>query len=54
MLLQLVLWFFPIENSKYFISVPFENKVLDFVHYKWLLEAGASGRWLPSPREVTL
>lgn len=32
-------FFFLIENSKYFISVPFENKVLDFVHYRELLEA---------------
>lgn len=45
--------FFLTENSKYFISIPSDNKVLDFVHYKWLLEAGASGRWLLSPHEVT-
>lgn len=52
LLLQLVLGFFLVENSKYFISIPFENKVLDFVHYKWLLEAEAGGRWLLSPHEV--
>lgn len=44
--------FFLTENSKYFISIPSENKVLDFVHYIQVAAPGW-GQWLLSPHEVT-
>lgn len=44
--------FFLTKNSKYFISIPSENKVLDFVHYIQVAAPGW-GQWLLSPHEVT-
>lgn len=43
-------FFFLTENSKYFISIPSENKVLDFVH---CIQVAAPGwdQWLLSPHE---
>lgn len=37
-------FFFLTENSKYFISIPSEDKVLDFVHYIQVAAQGW-GQW---------